>query len=175
MRRVCYALLASYWVLCITLYPQLPERIAIHFDMHGRPNGWTDSAWLGWFGLPVLASVVTWMLIGIAQLALRTPSLWSLPEKSRFLRLTPQQRQPILRELIHLMDVAAVYTIAVFMVVQLAIFQAALSSFARLGLAFHLVLWGGLVALLVYSALLSNRVKNMILAADAEASVGRTS
>lgn len=29
-------------VLIFSLYPQLPERIAVHFDMQGNPNGWAS-------------------------------------------------------------------------------------------------------------------------------------
>ena len=30
-------------VMVLSLYPGLPERIAVHFDMHGTPDGWASS------------------------------------------------------------------------------------------------------------------------------------
>lgn len=44
-------------VLGLALYGQLPERVPIHFDMNGVPNGWSSRP-VAVFGLPVLMAAL---------------------------------------------------------------------------------------------------------------------
>jgi uncharacterized membrane protein len=55
---VAAALIASALV-----YPRLPETMPTHWDMSGRPDGWSDRAWGAWF-LPIFL-VVMWGLVQI--------------------------------------------------------------------------------------------------------------
>jgi uncharacterized membrane protein len=131
MRRFSTALLVGYWALCFVLYPRLPGRIAIHFDARGQADGWTDRPWLAWFGMPLLATATALLIIGCAKLARQNPHLWNIPEKKRFLALTPEQREPILVELDKMLDLVTVYTVAVFLIVQVEIYTSAIAT-ARL-------------------------------------------
>jgi len=46
------------WGLAAWLWPGLPERVPMHFDLAGRPDGWVEKSVLVWFGLPTLATAV---------------------------------------------------------------------------------------------------------------------
>ncbi|HET9441402.1 MAG TPA: DUF1648 domain-containing protein [Longimicrobiales bacterium] len=162
MRRFAYALLTAYWAMCLMLYPRLPARMPLHFNWRGEADGWTNNASAVWFMLPVIATLTLLMIWGAGKLAARSPQLWNVPEKQRFLALSEAQRAPIVRHLLGVMDVAALYTLSLIIVVQVSMYRGALSEEARLGWPFHLVLWGGLLALLLYTIRLQGDVRRMI-------------
>jgi uncharacterized membrane protein len=175
VRALNYALLAAYWAACVVVYPKLPDRIAIHFNVRGQPDRWSDNLFLAWFGLPAIATITVLLMIGVAKLAKRSPQLWNIPEKRRFLAMTAEQRAPIEEAMLRYLDLAAFYTLGVCTVVQLDIYRNALAIAGGLSWLFHLVLWGGMAVLLAGGIMLNSRIKKMILAADMESSIGRTS
>ena len=164
MKRAMLALLIVYWIACIAVYSNLPERIPIHFGMDGNPNGWADRG-PGWFGLPVLATVSMLFMQAIANLAHKSPMHWNVPEKKRFMALSHEQRAPIMNELVKMVQVTGLYTLLVMVVVQWEVYQSATGRSAGLGILFHLVLWPGMIGIIAYAFTLNRRVKNMILAA----------
>lgn len=54
-------LLVAKVIYIITVYADLPPRIAIHFDLHGEPNGFGER-WSIWelFGIDLFVSLVMW-------------------------------------------------------------------------------------------------------------------
>lgn len=48
-------------IYIISIYSDLPPRIAIHFDLHGEPNGFGER-WSIWelFGIDLFVSLVMW-------------------------------------------------------------------------------------------------------------------
>lgn len=85
------------WGLAAWLWPGLPERIPMHFDFAGRPDGWVEKSVLVWFGLPALATAVSAVLglllpIWMVHLA-RTNSRWlNVPRKDLFVQLPVEAR-----------------------------------------------------------------------------------
>lgn len=53
--------LAGLAAFIASVYGQLPERIAIHFNLHGEPNDWMDRSWATW-GLGAFA-LATWAFV----------------------------------------------------------------------------------------------------------------
>lgn len=168
MRRFVIALLIAFWVFCIIAWPSLPERIPIHYNMRGRPDGWAD-ALVGWFALPAVATLTILFFQVIVRAAAVTPNYWNVPEKQRFLALTEEQRRPIIGELITMLHITALYTLVIMIVIQASTYFTATGRGDGLSLLFHLVFWPGLIGLIAYLIWLHRRVKRMILAASAEA------
>jgi uncharacterized membrane protein len=167
MRGFVYALLAAYWTFCAVLYPRLPARIPIHFNIRGEADGWSDNPFLAWFALPLIITLTVALMIGIGHWAAGSPQLWNVPEKKRFLAMTPEQRMPIIAILNGVLDMASVYSIAVAAVVQWSIYSNAFKSQGGgLDIMFHIVVWGGMLLLLGYALNLNRRVKRIILAAS---------
>jgi hypothetical protein len=166
MRALIYSILAAYWAGCAIWYPKLPDRYAIHFDAAGRPDGWSDNP-IAWFLLPAIMTLTVLLMSAIGRWSAKMPYLWNVPEKKRFLALRPEQREPIMQELVRVLDFAALYTLAVSITVQIGMYQSARAAEARLPFTFHVILWGGLIGLLAYALVTNRSVKAMILQASA--------
>jgi uncharacterized membrane protein len=69
-------LIAYSFFLIQTSLPRLPSRIPTHFDLEGKPNGWSDPHTL-WFLLAIQA-LVTGVMLVIPYVARRAPSLVNL-------------------------------------------------------------------------------------------------
>ncbi len=90
------------WALALAAWPSLPERIPVHFDLHGRADGWVDRSPGWWFLLPALATAIG-VLLGFAlprwMLAMaRANSRWlNVPRKQQFMALPVDARERAIR------------------------------------------------------------------------------
>jgi len=88
--------LVGIWGLAYVLWPDLPERIPVHFDGEGVPDRWAAPAFLNWFALPLVSSFLTALMIAIGLsvrgMARRWPGIMNMPRKKDFLRLPPEAR-----------------------------------------------------------------------------------
>jgi uncharacterized membrane protein len=105
--------------------PQLPERIPIHFGFGGTPTRWVRASLLAWLGLPAVAAATASALWLAGRWGRRSPSLWNVPEKTRFLQLSPEGRAPFVERLDRVMAWVGVATTSLFAAVQWAIFATA--------------------------------------------------
>lgn len=90
----------SLWWRAVHWYPRLPERIPMHFDAAGRPDGWATVSAANWFLLPGVAAALL-LLFGalawfVGGFAVRTPSLCNMPKKHLFVALSPAGRQAVM-------------------------------------------------------------------------------
>ena len=175
MRRTAYAIVTAHWVLAVLWYSRLSDRIPIHFNIQGEPDRWTNETFVAWFALPLVSLLLLLALVGSSRLARKVPHLWNVPEKKKFLALSETQREPIVERLFAVMDAAAVYTGLLLLYIQVAIYMNAVSGTSRLGVLFHVLTWGGMILLLVYSLRLYKEIKVMILRASGEPLPGGTS
>jgi hypothetical protein len=151
--RLQLVLLALYFAAAATLWPTLPERVPIHFDFAGRPTTWARTSVLSWFGLPLLAAAMTLFLYGMGRASTHAPELWNIPEKERFLALSPTARAPIVAYLSRVMAWAAVLATFTFISIHVGVYQTAtgrsdglpwqshLLSLTPMGILLLLALW----------------------------------
>jgi hypothetical protein len=119
-------LLALYFAAAALLWPTLPERVPIHFDFAGRPTTWTRTSMLSWFALPLVTAAMTLFLYCMGRVSDRSPELWNIPEKKRFLALSPVARAPIVAYLRRAMAWSAVMVSFTFIGVHVGVYQAAM-------------------------------------------------
>ncbi len=95
---------ALVWALAIHLWPTLPERLPMKFDLAGNPTRWVEAEGGDWFALPALATLITtWLLAlgpGIRFLARQNPEWINVPSKERFLEASPAARVDAMRPII---------------------------------------------------------------------------
>jgi hypothetical protein len=150
--RLQLLLLALYFAVAAMLWSTLPERVPIHFDFAGHPT-WARTSVLSWFGPPLLAAAMTLFLYGLGQASTRTPELWNIPEKKRFLALSPAARAPIVAYLRRAMAWSAVLVTFTFISIHVGVYQTAtgrtdglpwqshLLNLAPMGILLLVVLW----------------------------------
>ncbi len=88
MVRVLYALGAAHGLFALLVFVRLPERIPIHFDLAGNPDGFAGTSLGSWF-LLWFTSVGCGVLFGWFSLRLDRirPSYYSLPRRDEFIAL----------------------------------------------------------------------------------------
>lgn len=165
-RLINLLLLAAFYAGSAMVYPTLPERIPRHFDLAGRPDAWGDRSPAAWFALPVIATATALMLELATRFALRHPEFWNVPDKRRFLQLSPAERGPIIARLRDFMALTGVLTTALLAAVQAMVYQSATgrggTPFAALAAAL------AIVAVLIASALrMGARIRTLIREAHA--------
>jgi uncharacterized membrane protein len=118
-------LAAALLAASMLAWPHLPERIPTHFDLAGTPTTWTRTSRLAWYGLPWLAVVMAALLWVAGRWGRAVPWLWNVPEKDRFLKLSPAAREPFVAELDSLVALTGVAMTLAFAGVQASMYLTA--------------------------------------------------
>jgi uncharacterized membrane protein len=155
-------LLGTFYAGSAMVYPTLPERIPMHFDLSGRPDRWEARSFLSWFALPLIATAVAGFLELASRSSERHPQLWNVPDKRRFLALDPAARAPIIAHLRDFMAMVGMMSTALMMLVQLSIYRFATGHGS--GLPVFVFAGTGIFLLVLLSAALrmNARVRTMI-------------
>ena len=56
------------WIVAGSLYPKLPAKIPLHFNLSGVPDSYGPPNFSNWFLLPVIATLLAVFLLGISAL-----------------------------------------------------------------------------------------------------------
>lgn len=132
-----WAALAVTWGIAWILWPALPERIPLHFDLHGLPDRHGARTVWNWFLLPAIASLIVaafsfvlprWIL----RLAERDAPYLDVPRRAEFSRLTPEARVRVMRPAAGLLQVLAAELALAFAWIQLATARIASGEWERL-------------------------------------------
>lgn len=152
-------LLLLVWAVYQTLHgcPQLPERVAIHFNVSGQADNWTERTWacrifLGGFAVMAL------FFGGLALLLPRLPtSLINLPAKDYW--LAPERREQTRASLTRSLLWLGNLTLLLMIVEEHSVFRVNLSGRQLSGALFWLpvVFYMAAVLLLVIKLLLEFR------------------
>lgn len=118
-------LLGALFAGSMMVYPDIPQRFPIHFGASGQPDGWATRSPLSWLMVPLIAAGSVLLLEAASRISVRNPQLWNVPQKSRFLALTPNERAPIIHRLQRFMALVGVMTTGLMAVVQASIYHAA--------------------------------------------------
>jgi len=116
-------LLAACVLYILATCPKLPDRVAVHFDSQGKPNGWdTRSHFVLWFSL-FLVGLNALFLIVIPLLMNKVPkSLVNVPWKDYWFS-TPERRREIMGRMKALGHWVGVYMNAFFLLIYYLILQ----------------------------------------------------
>jgi uncharacterized membrane protein len=109
----------------IAVWPMLPERLPVHFDLAGTPTRWARASAAAWFGLPALAALLGLLLAWLPRAARKNPSLWNVPEKALFVRLSPEGRAPFQEAMARIVAATAVLMTLTFAALQAVMYLTA--------------------------------------------------
>lgn len=153
--RLQLVLLALYFAAAAALWPGLPQRIPLRVDLVGRPTAWTPTSLLSWFGLPLLAGAMTLLVYAMGRHSARSPGLWNIPEKDRFLALPPAERAPIDAYLRRVLAWCAILMTVSFIGAHVGLYEAAAGTGSGRSWLWSLLCFapiGGILLLCVKSA-----------------------
>lgn len=90
---------AFVWWIAFDLYPSLPTRIPMKYDLSGTPTRFVEATSGEWFALPAIATLMTLMLVSLgplsAWLARENPEFINVPHKDHFLKRSKSEREAI--------------------------------------------------------------------------------
>lgn len=145
-RRVFLVLLAAACLHLLYYYPQLPDRVASHFDAAGRADGWSHKGALAFFYLGIMA-LMAGIAFAFSATTSRLPVRWiSLPNRDYW--LAPERREATLAVLSDLVFWFNSATVGFLMLLMHLTIRANLDGTHRLGDSF----WPLLVAYLAFTA-----------------------
>ena len=124
----------------VLAWPELPARIPTHFDLSGRADAWADRSPSKWFMLPAMALLVVGVMQLSQSLALKHPSLLSIPDKDEFLALPEEGKRAVLVHVRAMLALTMTLMLVVFGLIQLAIWRQAHGHATTTLLAIVLVL-----------------------------------
>lgn len=131
-RLLNFLLLGALFAGSVMVYPRLPERFPIHFDLSGQPDGWQDRSLVSWLMLPAIAAGMAGLLELATRFSEDNPQLWNVPDKQRFLALTPAERAPVVERLKNFMAMVGMASTALLGVIQVSIYHAAVTPEPRM-------------------------------------------
>jgi hypothetical protein len=103
------------------------------------------------------------MLQLVAHWSAARPQLWNIPQKQRFLELTPEARQPIVRMLVSFIDFVILLVYVLFIDIQVTMYRVAVGATSGLSHSLMLTIFG-IVGLIIIGGLVFNvRVARAVL------------
>lgn len=85
-------LLIALFAFSFAVYPDLPERIPLHFGPDGQADRWGDRTLVSWLLLPLIGAGTVALLYGVMAWCRRRPDLLNVPDKKTLLSLPREQQ-----------------------------------------------------------------------------------
>lgn len=129
--------LVVLWSLALWLWPSLPERLPMHFDLQGTPDRYEQRSPTAWFLLPGLATVLAgafaWLLPPwLLRLARHNSHLLKVPDRNRFRALPTEGRVRALAPTVAMLRLLAAEITLLFAYVLLGTHAVATGAASRL-------------------------------------------
>jgi uncharacterized membrane protein len=142
--------LAELWLVAIWLWPGLPERIPMHFDLAGTPDREVERTLLNWFLLPGFGTALGLLFAfalpaWIRGLAARNSPHLNVPRKRDFAALSPEARVRAVAPMLVMLRLVAAEVALLFGLVLLGCARVASGAWQTMP---ALLLWPAVVVLL---------------------------
>lgn len=100
------------------VYPDLPDRIPLHFGADGAADRWGERSLLSWMAMPAIAAVTTVALMVLGTLLPRRPTWINMPDRDRLLKLPVRLQRRVVEGVAHTLYLTAFMTLLMFIVLQ---------------------------------------------------------
>lgn len=158
IRLASWGMLLAMVALAAVTYGGLPDQIPTHLDLNGVADRTARKSLVTWFLLPGSAFLVLALIDFLGSRLPSQPDLLNIPDKERLLALPARFQAPVMREAQLLMDVVAVGTMAILLLVQWEFVRVA-SGERGLGVAVVLI---GSIGLTVGLLLMTTRISGAL-------------
>lgn len=96
-------LLAATVGLSLYVYPDLPERIPLHFAADGTPDRWGEKSLLTWLLLPLIGAATIGVLYAVAWFLPGRPHLLNMPDRKKLLEMPRPLQDRVLAAAVDMM------------------------------------------------------------------------
>jgi len=122
------ALSLALIALSINAYPDLPERIPLHFGLNGEPDRWGSPSLLSWLMLPLIGVATVVFLYITAAVVPRYPKSFNVPDRKKFMELPSHLQQWVMRGILNVMHVLSTTILVTFGGIQYGAWESAHSG-----------------------------------------------
>lgn len=126
------------------VYPDLPDRIPLHFGADGQADRWGDRTLLSWLLLPLIGAATAALMTGIGIMLPRNPKLINMPDKDRLLQLPDYLQRWVIEGVAATLHVMTFVMLVMFTTMQYGAWRTAVS-----GDGSSMVTTGAIIALVV--------------------------
>jgi uncharacterized membrane protein len=119
------ALLLALIGLSLNAFPDLPERIPLHFGSGGEPDRWGDRTLLSWLLLPLIAAGTVVLLYGVGAFIPSRPQSFNVPDKQKLLALPPHLQRWVMSGVVNMLHVLALTMLVMFCGLQYGAWESA--------------------------------------------------
>jgi uncharacterized membrane protein len=118
-------LLAALVGLSVLVYPDLPDRIPLHFGADGTPDRWGDRTILSWLMLPLIGALTAVVMYATAHYIPRRPQSFNMPDKKKLLALPRPEQEWVMRGAADMLHVTALTMLVMFAGMQYGAWESA--------------------------------------------------
>ena len=115
-------------VMAVVVYDALPMSIPTHFGASGAADAYATRSIATWFALPAIGATLTVLLLWLAHVVHRKPSLLNMPGKEQLLALAVDKQQPLLGQVAMFMSLLATSTLLLFVAIHYDSWRVAMSA-----------------------------------------------
>ena len=119
------ALALALIALSLNAYPELPDRIPLHFGAGGEPDRWGEPSLLSWMALPLIGVGTVLILYVTAAVVPKRPQLFNVPDRKKLLELPPHLQQWVIRGTLNVLYVLAASILLTFAGLQYGAWESA--------------------------------------------------
>jgi uncharacterized membrane protein len=145
------AILIAWIAFAVAVNDRLPEQIPTHFGPSGAADAFAERSVGNWFALPAIGVCATILMLGLAELSLRRPSMYNIPGKSELLALPEAEQRPFVEQLAMFMTLLGTTTLLLFVAIHYDSWRVTMSDQRGLSMvswtAIGLSLGGALIVL----------------------------
>lgn len=106
----------AMWMIAVSWWPELPNRIPMHFDFAGQPNRYDDRSM--WWILPGIATAIGGLMsflgLWIPSRARHSTTGFSVPEPKLYNKLSPERRVQMVEPLALALNFLGAFIVACF-------------------------------------------------------------
>lgn len=114
--------------LSLHVYPDLPDRIPLHFGVDGTPDRWGRRMMLSWMILPLAGAAAVLSLYGVASFIAGRPHAFNGPNRKKLLELPQALQARVMRGASDMMYVTSLVLLVMFNFMQYGAWQSAHSG-----------------------------------------------
>lgn len=112
----------------LSVYDQLPDRIALHFGLDGTPDRWGARSLPSWMVLPMVGIGLTLFMRGVSALVRRNPDVLNMPDAKAYRKLEHADKLRVVEIQLEMLAYVELIMSVLFCVLQIGSYETAMGT-----------------------------------------------